>query len=309
MKTKLLTGACIAIAAGLALAPAAMAQKQSSRTVDPSQRATYGDYRLNAGFPDDPYTIYVTSGGRVEASRVSSGCVGRVGRAPSAQLTYRAGDFPLIFTTQADSDTTLLINGPDGRWACDDDSGGAGNAQITYDQPLSGVYDIWVGAYSGSGGQAELLISELTTDSDWDDGDMDGTYPDASLPATYGTRSLRGGFTPDPLRVSLTAGGGYDASELGGGCAGMIAGAPDFELTYRPTSFDLTIGATSDRDTTLVVMGPDGNWYCDDDSAEAAFNPLIRFDNPRQGTYHIWVGTFGADTAPAQLYISELGED
>ena len=47
----------------LAAAPAvATSQSKTLQQVDPSARASYGDYRLNAGFPDDPYIIYVTAG-------------------------------------------------------------------------------------------------------------------------------------------------------------------------------------------------------------------------------------------------------
>jgi hypothetical protein len=124
------TTATIALAAmlGAALPSAALAQSKSLQQVDPSARATYGDYRLNAGFPDDPYTIYVTAGGDVDASYVASGCSGSVAYAPDAQVTYRAGSLPFIIRTESDSDTTLLVNGPDGRWYCDDDSGGSLNA-------------------------------------------------------------------------------------------------------------------------------------------------------------------------------------
>ncbi len=286
-------------------APAlATAQNKTLQQVDPSARATYGEYRLYAGFPDDPYIIYVTAGGDVNAADVGNGCVGMVAFAPSAQLTYRAGSYPLIIRTDADEDTTLLINGPDGNWYCDDDSGGNQNAELRWGSPPSGVYDIWVGTFGGGTAPAELHISELDEGPGPDNG-----YPDTSLPATYGSITLRGGFTPDPHRVRLIAGGNLDATQLGSGCVGRIAGAPDYELTYRPTSYDLTFGVNSQADTTLVINGPDGRWYCDDDGADAAFNPLIRFDNPQSGTYDIWVGTFGEDTAEAELYISELGED
>lgn len=292
----------------VAVAPAvATSQSKTLQQVDPSAQASYGDYRLNAGFPDDPYIIYVTAGGNVDASNVADGCNGMVAYAPDAQLTYRAGSFPLIIRTDADRDTTLLINGPDGRWYCDDDSGGNLNAELRWSSPPSGVYDIWVGTFGGGTTPAELHVSELDAGSG--SGGSSGGYPDASLPATYGSTTLRGGFTPDPHRVRLTAGGSLEASQLGSGCVGRIAGAPDYELNYRATSFDLTIGVNSSTDTTLVINGPDGRWYCDDDGADAAFNPLVRFNDAQSGTYDIWVGTYGDDTASAELYISELGED
>ena len=57
---------------------------------------------------------------------------------------------------------------------------------------------------------------------------------DSSKTATYGEIVLRAGFTPDPYRVSVTAGGGIDAyadTPLPAACVGNVADAPDIELT------------------------------------------------------------------------------
>jgi hypothetical protein len=76
-------------------------------------------------------------------------------------VTYSAGSLPLVFRTMSGADTTLIINGPDGQWYCDDDSFGDGDAQVRFNRPQSGTYDIWVGKF-GSGGTAaaRLLITE-----------------------------------------------------------------------------------------------------------------------------------------------------
>lgn len=127
---------------------------------DPSARASYGEEYLSAGFDDDPRSVWVTSGGELDASSLGGGCVGMISRAPDFQLTYDADDYPLTFGVTADTDATLVINAPDGRWHCDDDSGGGTDPQITFRRPQSGVYDIWVGAYDGDGGEAELFVTE-----------------------------------------------------------------------------------------------------------------------------------------------------
>lgn len=125
---------------------------------------------------------------------------------------------------------------------------------------------------------------------------------DYSQPATYGTVSLETGFSPDPTNVSVVAGGGLAAPN---GCAGKIANAPDYELTYTAGStFPLNIYVTSDADTTLVINGPDGQWHCNDDAN--GVNPHVNFATPATGVYDIWVGTYGDATAPAVLHISEL---
>lgn len=126
---------------------------------------------------------------------------------------------------------------------------------------------------------------------------------DLSADASSGSISRSAGFTPDPITVSIYSGGGVDASEsIGGSCVGMIADAPDYEFTYQAGDWPLTFGVRSDRDTSLVINGPDGEWYCVDDSE--GLDPILRWANPLSGTYDIWVGAVG-DAGQSTLYITE----
>jgi len=128
-----------------------------------------------------------------------------------------------------------------------------------------------------------------------------------SLNPTYGTMNLTAGFTPDPQVVNLQSGGNVNAQTLSPSCNGFIANAPDVRLNYRAGSYPLIISVNASADTTLVVNGPDGSWYCDDDGGNAGLNPAIRFGSPQSGQYDIWVGTYGnASLQPAQLHVSEL---
>lgn len=123
-------------------------------------RANFGSITLNSGFTPDPYNVNVVAGGSISASNIS-GCTGSISDAPDFEVTYNAGRFPLAFRTNSGNDTTLVINGPDGRWYCDDDSAGNRNAQVIFRNPQSGVYDVWVGTYGGGTAQATLSITEL----------------------------------------------------------------------------------------------------------------------------------------------------
>jgi hypothetical protein len=127
-----------------------------------------------------------------------------------------------------------------------------------------------------------------------------------SLQPTYGSVSLNPGFMPDPYQVELVAGGSIDAASIDSNCVGLIADAPDFRLQYGGGGSQLFVGVTSSADTTLVVNGPDGTWYCDDDSN--GFNPLIGGEGVTSGQYDIWVGTYGDSTAPATLFITEYDQ-
>lgn len=127
---------------------------------DASLTANYGEIRLSAGFTPDPYRVQITAGGGVDGSRLPGSCVGNISAAPDFEVTYSAGGLPLVFRTVSGADTTLIINGPDGRWYCDDDSFGDGDAQVRFNSPQSGTYDIWVGTFGGGTASATLLITE-----------------------------------------------------------------------------------------------------------------------------------------------------
>ncbi|GGG94212.1 MAG TPA: peptidase S1 [Oceanicaulis sp.] len=134
-----------------------------------------------------------------------------------------------------------------------------------------------------------------------------GMAQDYRLNPIYGTVSLRGGFTPDPYVINLQSGGQNNASQtLGGSCRGYVATAPDVRLNFQAGSLPLIISVNSGTDTTLVINGPDGRWYCNDDGGNG-LNPSLRWNSPMSGQYDIWVGTYAsARNANAQLHISEL---
>lgn len=127
-----------------------------------------------------------------------------------------------------------------------------------------------------------------------------------NLNPTYGTVTLRTGFEPDPAVVAVQSGGSINANTINASCAGFIADAPDVRLRFTAGSLPLIISVASTADTTLVVNGPDGAWYCNDDGG-ANMNPSLRFENPASGQYDIWIGAYGATRLQnAQLNISEL---
>ena len=134
-----------------------------------------------------------------------------------------------------------------------------------------------------------------------------GAMPDYSASPSYGTVSLSAGFEPDPRVISLQSGGSIPASNVSASCSGFIAGAPDVRLNYRAGDYPLILSVASSSDTTLVVNGPDGSWYCDDDGGVNGLNPSVRFNSPRSGQYDIWVGTYGSGALQAaRLHISEV---
>ncbi|MEQ9662889.1 MAG: hypothetical protein RLN87_10110 [Parasphingopyxis sp.] len=276
-----------------ALAVPAAAQDYS---LDPA----YGTVDLEVGFLPDPHRVDLQSGGTIDAGEAIGGeCIGFIADAPDFRLNYTAGDLPLFIRSQSEEDTTLVVNGPDGNWSCNDDGPAGLDPEVVFTSPASGQYDIWVGTFGEPANYAaQLQISEIPSA---------GAVLDIGADPTYETVDLAAGFLPDPYVVELDSGGPIDAAtEIGGDCTGYIFGAPDVRLNYDSSGGPLSIAAFSETDTTLVVNDPGGNWVCADDTGES-LDPAVWFDSAPSGQYDIWVGTYGEpEIAPARLEISEL---
>lgn len=152
-----------AIFAALALAPFGAAAQ------DYNLPPTFGVVSIESNFLPDPNWIYLLAGGNIQAEfpDVVTGnrCAGYFADAPDMRVHFATGDFgyPLSFYVDSREDTVLLVNTPDGQWHCNDDASRL-NPAITFDTPLAGQYDIWVGTYSPTNGTyppAVLSITEL----------------------------------------------------------------------------------------------------------------------------------------------------
>jgi hypothetical protein len=126
-----------------------------------------GTVTLVSGFPDDPHTIDLISGGEIDANVAIGDCTGYISEDPDVRLRYTADDannaLPLFISVRADADTTLVVNAPDGRWYCNDDGQGEGvNPSVVFGPAQTGDYEIWVGSFDeGEFHEAQLDISEL----------------------------------------------------------------------------------------------------------------------------------------------------
>ncbi len=274
---------------------------------DLSETASFGEIEISAGFSPDPYAIELTAGGSTSASSLGGSCTGYIANAPDLQVDYENGFLPLMISVGSESDTTLVVNLPDGSWLCDDDGGEGLNPLLELSNADSGVYDIWVGTIDeDSYPSAVLYISELEAQFASTINSTNGSSGQFSN-ASYGSADLPGGFTPDPYSIEVAAGGSIDASTYSSTCSGYIATDPDFNLNYESGFLPLIFSVGSESDTTLAINLPDGSWLCDDDGGEG-LNPMLEISDAETGVYNIWVGTFDEDTNPsAVLSISELG--
>ena len=280
------------------------------RRPNPRLPATARTLSLNSGFRPDPVSINVRAGGDRSPTSLGEGCHGVVSAAPTVRLTYRAGRLPLSFGVTSAADTTLLVRGPDGRWTCNDDFD-ALNPRITFAQPRSGRYDVWVGRFNTTErNAASLSITEAPPPAPVEDlGEAEGPVlgadtlptPDAPVAAEA---SLRSGFLPDPYTVQVRAGGDRNGGRAGQMCNGVISAAPQFRLNWGGGRAPLTFAARSEADTTLVVRGPGGVWNCNDDTD--GLDPRVTFDDARAGRYDVYVGRFNSlERVPATLSVTE----
>ena len=146
-----------AAAAALMLAGPVLAQNFN-------RAPSFGTLNLSANFAPDPTVVAVTAGGNLPAERLGgSQCVGSIADAPDVRLNYRAGQgLPLYLSAVSRADVTIVVNLPNGQWACNDDHNGSTNAGLIFRNPQSGQYDIWIGHYDrGSRVPAQLRISEV----------------------------------------------------------------------------------------------------------------------------------------------------
>jgi len=130
--------------------------------------------------------------------------------------------------------------------------------------------------------------------------------PNPSDAPNFGQAELSAGFMPDPHTVEVMAGGAEDlANCLGNGFVGYVSAAPDFDLYWSGSSARLTIAVDSGSDTVLLINDPNGNWLFNDDYR--GLNPGVVIQNPAQGRYDIWVGTFSPGAlAAARLLVTEF---
>jgi hypothetical protein len=152
MRTAIL-GAALAVA--VLAAPSAAAQ-------DISATPTYGNVRLSAGFLPDPRTVSLTAGGGIAVS-MGECSYGYVANAPDVDFYYSGnGRNNLYIYARSGTDTTLLVNMPNGDWICNDDGLGEGtNPMIVLSRADSGLYNIWVGTYGNRNASATLYLSEI----------------------------------------------------------------------------------------------------------------------------------------------------
>jgi hypothetical protein len=311
-----------------------------------AQPSNFGTITLASGFTPDPNVSSGTSGGQVAASSMMQGCQGFISQRPDHILNLRTNFNFLRIFAESGSDTTLVMRGPDGRVTCDDDTFDRNPA--LQGPRTAGQYSIWVGSYrQGENSAYQLKITELQNIVPGGGGGQvannaggpqtqvcgrtvrgNAACVDANAARTnFGCRGgrvacdIRTGFTPDPMKFRLSAGGGRDPIDVStlnlrdsadnSACGrSFITPRPDFRFTFaagdRFPLMRFYVITRNGADATLLVNTPDARWRCNDDSYGGRM-PTIDFQNPQPGRYDVWVGTYDASRRnPATFHVTEL---
>lgn len=322
----------------LMLLPGMLAAAQSG--LDSSLESNYGVYTIEAGFLPDPWIFPMYSGGDVDAGRqnLGVGCSGNVTSQPDLVIDWATASQNLHIFFVGMDDTTLIVELPDGSYACNDDTVGT-DPSVNISNPAGGDYSIWVGTFGAANDYVPgyLMVTEFEDSlpgsivtnlpnfvTVYEDFGIESppSTGDAATPstpntsqgggalnpdgaATYGTSTLQTGFSPDPTSVQMSSGGSVDvtALQVGNGCRGFTADNPDYRVEWSGAGDLLRIFFVSAGDTTLIVRTPSGEYVCNDDFG--GLNPLVDIVGPAAGSYEVWVGTFGVDEViPGSLYIT-----
>ncbi len=127
-----------------------LADAQPRRTAD----AQFGTVTASA----DLSTTTIQAGGPDRNAVPGSGCSGFIrNAAPTASVVHGGG--VLSIYAMSDTDTTLLVADPAGRWHCSDDAEDI-HPGVTFASGAAGTYMVWVGTFSpdAAGAAARLYV-------------------------------------------------------------------------------------------------------------------------------------------------------
>jgi hypothetical protein len=288
---------------------------------------------LTAGYAMDPFLVSIEGGGTIDASDLGEGCSGYVNAAPALTLDWEGeADFAEFFYL-SDHDPVMVIETPSGEFLCNDDA----NEQlldpvIELPNPEQGVYNVWVGTFDEGQRFPGILVITGRPEINIGTFNLAGLVQRDAIPEVHveaealrpNTRAdleeahaqlektVRESGT-DTLTADLTAEGEFPAFDIELDelvCNGYLPEIALYAFSEDGNADDLRIFFESEQDSTLLVIGPDSQVWCNDDAeAGTNLNPLIDIPTPAAGDYYVYVGRLSLDEAVSgTLTITEESE-
>lgn len=267
-----------------------------------------------AGFPLDPFVVSLQGGGTVAASTLSTECKGFVTAAPTVSFDFKGKADLLKAFTYSDGDMVLVVQTPDGKYVCADDTNAVLlDPTVAIAKPAQGVYNVWVGGIVAKNLVPGFLV--LTTHDNVGAGgfSLAGLVKRPAAPDFVATRNRLVNAAKRLEQISaavkaadalqaggkavvkdFTATGVLPAVELQTGdtlCGGLVHVAPNYAFDWTGAARPLNLYVEANGDTTLLVRTPDGRFLCADDADSTRnLNPLLAIPETDAGRYLVWVG-------------------
>ena len=120
-----------------------------------------------AGFPLDPFLVTAQGGGPVAASTLAKDCIGYVPAKPTVTVDYKGKADLLKAFFYSDGDTTLVVQTPDGKYVCGDDTNRLVlDPTVEIKKPAQGRYNVWVGSAAAKDLVPGFLVFTARADMD-----------------------------------------------------------------------------------------------------------------------------------------------
>lgn len=277
--------------------------------LNPTRFPTHGTGDAAAGFLPDPYWRVVSGGGTVSAAGIKTEdtCAGFTTSTPDFRLNWSGQSTRLRFmfvpVEPQGANTSLIVRDPNGNWRCNlEFAPGFFDPLVEFINPLAGSYMVWVADQTAPNTEiiGVLYVTEKMT-----------APTNISLAETPALEALIGLEAPattsaftftttsaDPYIIPGALGGGsVDIADLNpdSGCEGFFDPLPDFGFTLLGGTPYLRVFFTADdpaADATLIVLMPDGRWYCGDDSYRTRHPTINIVGSTTGGSVLIWVGSY-----------------
>lgn len=234
--------------------------------------------------------------------------------APDVVMSLDSAQPMISIYSRSASDLTMAVRAPDGSWSCSDDMFEL-NPGVSLTEAQPGEYMIWMGAYN-PGDMAGYNLYASMGSPNWGATSTDGTGGSDDMAPVANTIVLdvlaepaRGhvDFSPetriDPRVILDIAASTTDAFGMADGCLGFITPSrPDVVIDAAAGLPQLMVYMVSEVDGTLIVQGPDGQLYCNDDFE--MLNPGVMIQNPAPGAYSVFAGSYAGAGGPATLGVT-----
>lgn len=226
--------------------------------------------------------------------------------APDFVMTMDQSQPMISIYARSATDLVLAVRAPDGSWTCNDDNFEL-HPGVSVQNAQPGDYHVFVGAYNPDAMGIYNLYASMGSPNWSTTEGGDSMVAPVSLNTLAEPAIGRIEFGPDtvvdPRIIFDIEASQTEAFGMGQGCAGFITPErPDLVIDALPGLPQLMVYMASEADGTLVISGPDGQLYCNDDFEQ--LNPGVMIPNAAEGAYSVFAGSYSGNGGLATLGVT-----